>query len=123
MVDLASRYWTVLNRRGRKRKAADDSKGDGRPGQAKAPRTQPNTTPREGKDDKTREGKGPRTPRKNRPGPDGKPLKCYLCDSESHLRPYCPKNPDRKDPPAAAKVDEIQGKGDSAPETLTPESE
>ena len=121
MVDLATRYWTVLTGGSQKRKAADDSKGGSKSGPHKAARTPSNTTPRGGKDGQTRDGKGPRTPRKNRPGPDGKLLKCYTCNSEEHLRPYCPKNPDKKDSPPAAKVDEVQGKGRPAPEALTPE--
>jgi len=88
MVDLATRYWSVLSRNGnssQKRKSEESSSQDGR----KSQRTLFESTP--GEKSRTQDPTDP-GPSKNRTGADGKPLKCFACGSDEHLKGHdkCP---------------------------------
>ena len=96
MVDLATRYWTVLTRGSQKRKAADDSEGGSKSGPHKAARTQSNTAP--GEKSRTQDPTDP-GPSKNHTGADDKPLKCFAYGSDEYLKGHdkCPGKPAQAD--------------------------
>ena len=59
----------------------------------------------------SKKGKGAgRSSRGNPLGPDGKRLKCHLCQSEMHLSRWCPQNKGRPSGPAPASEGKGRGK-------------
>src|SRR5690606_8515694 len=82
MVSLAERYWSIGHRREKRQSPPPSDKKRQRRGHSS------DKTFLQGKD------RTP-TPKLNQEHQrsDGKTLRCYICNSTSHLKPRCPQNP------------------------------